>query len=447
MAAAAFKVPTFEILSTAQMQELLNGTDSASTKKSIKFGFAKFEAFLGLKQIELGEITTDRLRLDDVLCTFYSSLRREDGSWYSKKTMQVIRYGVQRHFLDLHNFDIRDKATFSQSVRMFKAVLVKLKKEGKGSTKHKPAISSSDMEIIQNSSVLDCDTPAGLQNKVFVDFMTYFCNRGRENLRELKPDDFRLETDEDGLRYITKRDQLTKNNREDDDEVSNNGVMYEIPGSSKCPVESFMQFVSKLNKDCPFLWQKPKAKKPEDGDNWYCNAPVGKNTMGNKMKQISQKAGCSKLYTNHCLRATCITTLDRAGFESRDIQSVSGHHSEQSLRNYCNTSHERKKQMSSHLGSHLYEKRNITLPSATQSVPDPGPGPGPSRPNRAYSMHTTRQPLEIVVPDRDSDNVDVHVNSHQQLSFSLSQEKVHQDLSTTSNTFQIHDCVVNIYNN
>ena len=39
-------------------------------------------------------------------------------------------------------------------------------------------------------------------------------------------------------RYISKRDQLTKNNREDDDEVSNNGVMYEIPGSSKCPVKS-----------------------------------------------------------------------------------------------------------------------------------------------------------------------------------------------------------------
>ena len=105
------------MLSTEEMQELLNGTDSASTKRSIKFGFAKFEVFWGLKEIELGEITTDRLRLDEVLCTFYSIFRREDGSWYSKKSMHVIRYGVQRHLLDLHNFDIRDKVTFSQSVK------------------------------------------------------------------------------------------------------------------------------------------------------------------------------------------------------------------------------------------------------------------------------------------------------------------------------------------
>ena len=79
---------------------------------------------------------------------------------------------------------------------------MKPKKEGKGSIKHKPAISAIDMQIIQNSLVLDYDTPLDLQNKVFVDFMTYVCNRGRENLQELKPDDFRLETDEDGLRSI-----------------------------------------------------------------------------------------------------------------------------------------------------------------------------------------------------------------------------------------------------
>ena len=37
-------------------------------------------------------------------------------------------------------------ATFSQSVKMFKVVLIKLKKDGKGSVKHKSAISVSDMQ-------------------------------------------------------------------------------------------------------------------------------------------------------------------------------------------------------------------------------------------------------------------------------------------------------------
>ena len=117
--------------------------------------------------------------------------------------------------------------------------MIKLKHEGKGVVNHKNAISSQDMEKIATS----CDTndPAGLQNKVFIDVMIYFCNRGRENLRSMTAEDFSLKTDEDGLRYITKRDQLTKNNREDQDESSNMGVMYEVPDSERCPVKSFLK--------------------------------------------------------------------------------------------------------------------------------------------------------------------------------------------------------------
>ncbi|XP_071496907.1 uncharacterized protein [Diadema antillarum] len=183
--------------------------------------------------------------------------------------------------------------------------------------------------------------------------MIYFCNRGRENLRSMTAEDFSLKTDEDGLRYITKRDQLTKNNREDQDESSNMGVMYEVPGCERCPVKSFLKYnvyKSKLNPMCSCFWQKPKQKMPENGnDPWYCNAPLGVNTLRNKMKDISIKSGCSKIYTNHCLRATCITTLDFAGFHSRDIMTVSGHHSEQSIKNYSKTSDKRKKEMSTML--------------------------------------------------------------------------------------------------
>ena len=237
---------------------------------------------------------------------------------------------------------------------MFKAVIIKLKHEGKGVVNHKNAISSQDMEKIATS----CDTndPAGLQNKVFIDVMIYFCNRGRENLRSMTAEDFSLKTDEDGLRYITKRDQLTKNNREDQDESSNMGVMYEVPDSERCPVKSFLKYKSKLNPMCSCFWQKPKQKMPEnENDPWYCNAPLGVNTLGNKMKGISIKSGCSKIYTNHCLRATCITTLDTAGFHSRDIMTVSGHHSEQSIKNYSKTSDKRKKEMSTMLGQKLNE--------------------------------------------------------------------------------------------
>ena len=92
------------------------------------------------------------------------------------------------------------------------------------------------MEKIQNCDDLDCNTPAGLQNKVFLDLMMYFCNRGRENIRSMKPSDFSVKTDENGRCYLTKRDFLTKNHREDEDE-SSTGLMFEIPTSEKMSFE------------------------------------------------------------------------------------------------------------------------------------------------------------------------------------------------------------------
>ena len=45
----------------------------------------------------------------------------------------------------------------------------------------------------------------------------------------MKSSNFMIQTDENEIRYISKRDDLTKNNREDKDESSNRGIMYEIP--------------------------------------------------------------------------------------------------------------------------------------------------------------------------------------------------------------------------
>ena len=62
-----------------------------------------------------------------------------------------------------------------------------------------------------------------------------------------------------------------------------------------------------------------------------------KNNLGNKMKELSELAQLFKTYTNHCLRATTITLLDRNGFEARHIMSISGHKSEGSIRSYSKT--------------------------------------------------------------------------------------------------------------
>ena len=74
-------------------------------------------------------------------------------------------------------------------------------------------------------------TPYGLQSKVFVDFMIYFCNRGRENLRDIKKSDFIFYENDN---FIVMRDMATKNHQGDvADEESQGGRIYETGKISK----------------------------------------------------------------------------------------------------------------------------------------------------------------------------------------------------------------------
>ena len=57
-------------------------------------------------------------------------------------------------------------------------------------------------------------------------------------------------------------------------------------------------------------------------------------TLGNMMREISAKAMLSKVYTNHCVRATAITLWSEAGLSDRHICHISGHRNPNSLQHY-----------------------------------------------------------------------------------------------------------------
>lgn len=84
-------------------------------------------------------------------------------------------------------------------------------------------------------------------------------------------------------------------------------------GNPSCPVVSFLKYVSKLNDDIEALWQRPLGSFFPDSETWYCKSPLGKNTLGKMMIEISRQGQLSQRYTNHSVRATAITVLDEAG--------------------------------------------------------------------------------------------------------------------------------------
>lgn len=202
---------------------------------------------------------------------------------------------------------------------------------------HKPAILENDLRKLYECGVFNLDDPRTLQNKVFFEMIMYFCHRGRQNLRELKIKDFSFTRDGKGARYACKTgDELTKNNREDD-VVSEGEMLFEKAGPH-CPVASLELYIKHLNPQNDFLFQRPKkGSKIGVDDVCFDNMAVGERTLAEKMKYISKEAELSKVYTNHSIRATAVTALDKCWHEAGHIMADSGHQSERSIQSYCKT--------------------------------------------------------------------------------------------------------------
>ncbi|CAC5364871.1 unnamed protein product [Mytilus coruscus] len=144
--------------------------------------------------------------------------------------------------------------------------------------------------------------------------------------------DFAVQPDPEGTLYVYKtHDELTKNHQTDS-EKSSDGRMYEIKGSDRCPVRSFVKYICRLNPKCNKLFQQPKSAAKEGI--YYDNIPLGHNKLGNYMNEISKAANLSREYTNHSYRATTVHILDETQIPSRTIMSVTGHKSEASLKTY-----------------------------------------------------------------------------------------------------------------
>ncbi len=356
-------------LSEAEIEQLIAQKDAENTQNVIKKSIKLFHMYCKEKGID-GADELSFTELDDVLGHFYAELRKQNGELYAKKSLESTRYGLQRHFDTTRNVDIIKDKEFKHSNLVYKSMLVKLKDSGKAKVQHKTPIHKDDMAKIMQSSALDQSTPRGLQNKVFMDYMLYFANRGRENLREMTKDDLKIRTDPSGLRYVELVvDKLRKTDRGEGSEgPGQSGLMYETPNNpNMCPVTSFEKYVSGLNHECDAFWQRPKVVVKSHV--WYDNVPVGKNTLYNKTKEISKEAGITRSppYTNHCLRATSIQTLDSAGFEARDIMTVSGHKSESSIRSYSRTSEEKKKNMSAAISKLMPQSATSSAISAEPS--------------------------------------------------------------------------------
>lgn len=131
----------------------------------------------------------------------------------------------------------------------------------------------------------------------------------------------------------------------------------------------------KLDLKIDDLWQRPKENVSKKVACWCDAVPVGKDTLGNIMKSVSEKSDLSMLHTNHCIRATVVTNLDHQGVESHRIMATTGHKNEGSIKSYARRCPPKKHHEVSDLLAHLISDvppakiaTTTNLPAATSTI-------------------------------------------------------------------------------
>lgn len=316
----------FASLSKAQIDEQNETIDNENTEKVIKKHVLLVRTYLEAIKKDPNFEKHDIKSMAEELKLFFANVRNKKGEMYKLNTYNQIVYAVSV-YLKKSNIDFKNDTEFQQVHATIKKMKKKTCKEGKGTTEHKEPIAKEDLKILYDHPfVFSPETPAGLQMKVWFEVILYLCRRGRENQRQMTKSTFTVGKDAKRREYVFQREgESDKNHQEDSsrDDTIGEGRMYSQ--LQRCPVQSFNKYISKLNPKCNDLWQQPKESYNEDDAVWYNNVPLGKNTLGKMMAKISKLANLSQIYTNHCVRATSITTLDEAGLEARHIMRITGH--------------------------------------------------------------------------------------------------------------------------
>ncbi|TRY97706.1 hypothetical protein DNTS_004726 [Danionella cerebrum] len=312
--------PLFGALDSESEGDMQRSRLSENTRLATRYAVRIFREYLSDKAQSADFESMDKHALCRVLRSFYSEARSKSGQLYSKSSLISIRSSLNRYLNEppfCRTLDLTKDPELRSANLALAAVIRKLEEQGTGPVVQKQAITRSDLRKLYTSAVFDASAPFGLLNKVWFETCMYFCTRGRENQRELEEDSFGLAADDDGRKFVyfkalgpyhkSRSASWTKKKSETSDD--NLPRMYET-GTEFCPYASFLQYLSKRNPLCKAFFQRPRDHCARADSTWYENKAIGKNLLGTRMQMLSRAAKLSKTYTNHCIGAVSMATLN-----------------------------------------------------------------------------------------------------------------------------------------
>ncbi|XP_008106827.2 BTB/POZ domain-containing protein KCTD1 isoform X1 [Anolis carolinensis] len=322
---------------------------SENTRLATRYAVRIFREYLSEKAQSPDFERLDKAQLCRVLRSFYAEARSKSGQLYSKSSLISIRSSLNRYLNEppyCRTLDLTKDPELRAANLTLAAVIRKLEEQGAGPVVQKQAITRADLRKLYTCSVFSARSPFGLLNKVWFETCMYFCTRGRENQRELEEDSFGLALDEDGRRFVyfkalgpyhkSRSSAWSKKRAESGGggggghqgsaaaaDEENLPRMYET-GTEFCPYASFVKYLAKRNPLCKAFFQRPRDHCGEADATWYENKAIGKNLLGTRMQMLSKAAKLSKTYTNHCIGAVSIATLNSIAGIGTKLPSAPG---------------------------------------------------------------------------------------------------------------------------
>ncbi|XP_021368185.1 uncharacterized protein LOC110459952 isoform X6 [Mizuhopecten yessoensis] len=270
-------------------EEMSNEGSNISGDQNNSWYMGTFKEWLTIQGEDPNFEQTTAVKLNHYLVNFYRYYHSNENlpdELLRLYPFELTRYLQAKPFY--RDVDVTYSPEFASSSRMLESIM-----GGDVETATKP-INPAHLQILYSSSLLSCNDPFSLQNKVWMDVNLYFGVLSRIYLRQLRKESFVLATDPNvGRRYF----------RIIDSHIGKDKVtarMYEQIGSPFCPVSSLLLYLTKLNPNSDVFFQQPRRE--GNLQYWYTETAVGKNVHSNKLATLCAHAGINTYYKNTALR-------------------------------------------------------------------------------------------------------------------------------------------------
>ena len=321
----------FGVVSDEELLRIISEGTNGNTARATSTWLRVVSEYREEKGVGLSFATCTAEELAAFLERFYAEVKPKKHGEYSKSSYLAARAAIQRHLRIVKRpFNIFSDEPFAQANKVLDCVLKRHKKMGlERQTKHKDPISGEDLAKVSAyfDDVLENPTPTKVTEYCWFVITCHFCLRAREVQASIRKDDLIFEAGGDGQMSVRLgADFMSKNCA---------GGLKGGEFSSPRQVAALRLLFDHLNPDVDRIFQRAHPSFKLSDQVWFMKSPLGHNLLGKMMARISEKSGCSMIYTNHCLRATSITILKKSGFSDIVVCSVSGHKNVASLKSYC----------------------------------------------------------------------------------------------------------------